>query len=217
MVLWLVGLLTLGVMRFAFPAWQGGSFFSTTLVSEPTPPDWLELFVPSNPFWALANNLVPAVVLFCLGLGVALIPIPNKERLLDSLDVLLDGLARLNKLIVQLSPIGIFAIVGYTAGTMSVEQLSLLQGYLLVYGGAAVLLCCLADSRSDCLLHALFAARRAGGIARCVDHRFHYWKHFRRVANDHRCGQTLNGSDGAGFRSLLQRAGVHRSVGVSVS
>ena len=139
-LLWLVGLATLIVMWCSFPAWVGGSFFTTSLLEKPANPDWLQLFVPSNPFWSLANNLVPAVVVFSIGLGIAMIPIGNKELLLEKVDVLIDGLSRLNKLIVRTSPIGIFAIVGHTAGTISLEQFTLLQGYLLAYGAAAVLL-----------------------------------------------------------------------------
>ncbi len=140
LLLWSIGIVTVGVFALSFPDWQTGSFFSTSLIEEPSNPDWLELFIPSNPFWSLTNNLVPAVVVFSLGLGAALTRVPNKERLLDTLDVLIEGLARLNKLVVRLSPIGIFGIVGYTAGTISLEQFGLLQGYLLVYGAAAVLL-----------------------------------------------------------------------------
>ncbi len=139
-LLWLIGLITLVVMRFSFPAWDAGSFFTTSLVSEPETMNWLELFIPSNPFWSLTNNLVPAVVLFCLGLGVALIPVANKESLLDKLDILIEGLGRLNKLVVRLSPLGMFGIVGHTAGTLSPDQFSLLQGYILVYAVASLLL-----------------------------------------------------------------------------
>jgi proton glutamate symport protein len=140
LVLWGIGLLTLGAMSLSFPTWQAGSFFSTSLVEEAAPPDWLRLFIPSNPFWALANNLVPAVVLFSVGLGIALIPVANKETLFEKLDVLVDGFGRLNKLVVRLSPIGIFAITGHATGTMAFDEFALLQGYLLVYGAATVLL-----------------------------------------------------------------------------
>lgn len=138
--LWLIGLGTLAVMTFSYPEWKSGSFFSTSLVQQPEYPNWLELFIPSNPFWSLANNLVPAVVIFSLGLGVALISVENKEPLLNKLDILIEGLARLNKMVVRLSPLGIFGIVGYTASSMSWQQFGLLQGYLLVYGVAALVL-----------------------------------------------------------------------------
>ncbi len=138
--LWLIGLATLVVMTFSYPEWKSGSFFSTSLVKPPENPNWLELFIPSNPFWSLANNQVPAIVIFSLGLGIALITVENKEPLLNKLDILLEGLARLNKMVVRMSPIGMFGIVGYTATAMSWQQFGLLQGYLLVYGAAAIVL-----------------------------------------------------------------------------
>lgn len=140
LLLWVIGLLTMVVMSASFPKFEAGSFFSTSLVEEPERPDWLALFIPSNPFWSLAHNLVPAVVLFSLGLGVAVMSVPNKELLLDKLDVAIQGLARLNRMVVRLSPVGIFGIVGHAAGTMSLQQFGLVQGYLLVYGAAALLL-----------------------------------------------------------------------------
>ncbi len=67
--------------------------------------------------------------------------VPNTESILEKFDILLAGLGELNRLVVRLAPIGIFGIVGHTAGTLSIEQFGLLQGYLLVYGLAGVLLC----------------------------------------------------------------------------
>ena len=60
--------------------------FSTTLVQETEPFDFLNLYIPTNPFNSLANNIVPAVVLFSLILGAALMTIPEKARLLAPKD-----------------------------------------------------------------------------------------------------------------------------------
>ena len=111
--LWGIGLMCLGIMSQAFPAWQAGSFFSSTFVEEPESIDWLNLFVPANPFRSLVADSIPAIVVFSIGLGIALIGIPNKTRLLDPLDVIVDALGRLNKLVVSLTPIGMFGIVAY--------------------------------------------------------------------------------------------------------
>jgi ABC-type amino acid transport substrate-binding protein len=48
-------------------------FFSTTLIERRPPFNFVDLFIPSNPFHSLANNIVPAVVLFSVILGIALI------------------------------------------------------------------------------------------------------------------------------------------------
>ncbi len=70
-----------------FPPHESASFFSTTLVQEREPFDFLGLYIPTNPFNSLANNIVPAVVLFSVIVGVALMTVPNKARLLDVLAV----------------------------------------------------------------------------------------------------------------------------------
>ncbi len=138
--LWLVGLVALAIMTQSFPDWESGSFFSSRFTEQPEPPNWLDLFVPSNPFRSLANNSIPAVVVFSIGIGIALMTIPGKSRFLDPLEVLVDALSRLNKLVVQLTPLGLFAIVANTAGTVDFWQFSLIQGYLYTYAAAAVIL-----------------------------------------------------------------------------
>ena len=139
LILWSIGLVTLLVMRGAFPDWQTGSFFSSRFTEEPPTTDWLDLFVPSNPFHSLANNAIPAVVVFSIGLGIALITLPNKESILKPLDTTADALARLNKLVVKLTPIGMFGIVAYATGTTDLLQFELIQGYLLAYGASAAI------------------------------------------------------------------------------
>ena len=126
MMLWMVGLVTFLIMTQAFPAWETGSFFSSRFTEQPPSPNWLDLFIPSNPFRALSENSIPAVVVFSIGLGIALMTIPNKAVLLDPLDVITEALAKLNKLVVKLTPIGMFAIVAYATGTTETAQFSLI-------------------------------------------------------------------------------------------
>lgn len=139
-MLWAVGLLTLLIMMQAFPDWDTGSFFSSVFTEEPPAHNWLDLFIPSNPFRSLADNSIPAVVVFSIGIGIALMMIPNKEVFLDPLDVLVEALSKLNKLVVRLTPIGMFAIVAYATGTTDVVQFALIQGYLLTYCISAIVL-----------------------------------------------------------------------------
>ncbi|HBE69460.1 MAG TPA: hypothetical protein DDW52_15050 [Planctomycetaceae bacterium] len=139
-ILWAVGLATLLIMMQAFPAWDTGSFFSSLFTEEPPAHNWLDLFIPSNPFRSLADNSIPAVVVFSIGIGIALTMIPNKEVFLDPLDVLVAALSKLNKLVVKLTPIGMFAIVAYATGTTDVVQFALIQGYLLTYCVTAIVL-----------------------------------------------------------------------------
>ena len=70
--LWAVGLLTVALVPLSFPDWKAGSFFSTALTEPPPRVDFLGLFIPSNVFASLAENGVPAVVVFCICVGLAL-------------------------------------------------------------------------------------------------------------------------------------------------
>ncbi len=84
----------------------------------PAPFDFVALYVPSNPFNALANNIVPAVVLFSIVLGSALVGVDDRERLLDVLHVARDAIARATRFVTRLTPYGLFAIAANAAGTL---------------------------------------------------------------------------------------------------
>ena len=73
MILWALSLALVFASALALPPEKGGSFYATSDVSVEPRIDWLELYIPSNPFRALANNLVPAVVLFSILLGAAIL------------------------------------------------------------------------------------------------------------------------------------------------
>src|SRR4029079_6075729 len=128
-LIWALTLAVVYILPLSFPVSQSASFFNATML-EPTPPfDFLE-FIPENPFHSMAKNIVPAVVLFSLAVGLALMGIEKKDALLAAFDVLEEALKRVMKFIVRLNPVGIFAIAASTAGTMSVDELSRLQVYI---------------------------------------------------------------------------------------
>jgi Na+/H+-dicarboxylate symporter len=85
---WGLAIAAILVMPLAFPVWESASFFSTSLVEKPEEVNFLALFIPSNPFYAFANNVVPAVVLFSVAVGLALIGVEQKQGLLSHLTVL---------------------------------------------------------------------------------------------------------------------------------
>ena len=73
-------------------------------------------------------------------LGVALIAVPTKQRLLDVLDVINAAVSRANTLIARLTPFGIFAIAAAAAGTLAVDQIERLQVYLIGYVAISLLI-----------------------------------------------------------------------------
>jgi len=141
LALWGLTLTAAFAMPLTFPAYESASFFSTTLVEERPPMDFLALYIPSNPFYSLANNVVPAVVLFSALLGVALMGVERKERLMDMLDVIERGLARANRLVSRaITPFGLFAIAAFTAGTLDFGQVARLRVFQIGYAALATLL-----------------------------------------------------------------------------
>lgn len=137
---WAIAFFFILVAPLAFPEWESASFYSHALVEVPPTPDFLSLYIPANPFHSLAENLVPAVVLFAISLGVALIGIGKKGGFLDDLAVLSRALVKVAGFVVRLTPIGVFAIAASAAGTMTVDELSKLQVYLIVFSVFSLLL-----------------------------------------------------------------------------
>ncbi len=140
LVMWLAIMLTLLLLPLAYPNWQTAGFFSTSMITEPAAFNFVNLYIPSNIFASLSETVVPAVVLFSLLMGVALIKVKNKETLLVLTTNIGDSLMKVASYVAKLAPIGIFAISASAAGTLAVEELGRLQVYLWVYIVAAALL-----------------------------------------------------------------------------
>lgn len=132
-MLWSLALIAVALFPIAFPNWQTSAFFSTSTLQLAPPPDFVALYIPSNPFHSLANSVIPAVVVFSIALGIALIGVKNKEGLLDTLDAIGEALGRITAFVVRLAPVGVFAIAASAAGTMGIDQLIRLQVYLITY------------------------------------------------------------------------------------
>ena len=139
LLIWALTLAVVYLLPLSFPQWEAATFFSTTLLVQPEEFNFLE-FIPSNPFYSMANNIVPAVVLFSIAVGLALMGIERKDMFIKDLEILEEALKRVMKFVVWLTPYGIFAIAASTAGTMNVDELSRLQVYLIAYAMAALLM-----------------------------------------------------------------------------
>ena len=140
LIFWAIALAMIVVMPLAFPELQSASFFSTSLVEPPSKIDLLGLYIPTNPFHSLANSVIPAVVLFSIAVGTALMNVPGKESVIDLLAVFTTALMRVNRFVVKLTPLGVFALAASAAGTLTLEEFSRLQAYLITYILTALLL-----------------------------------------------------------------------------
>ncbi len=136
---WLLAFLVVFVMPLAFPAIQAGSFFSPSLVETPKV-DFIDLYIPVNPFSSLSRTIVPASAVFSVIFGIALIGTRHKKPLLDVLSTAQETLTRVAMMVIQLSPFGIFAIAANAAGTLSIADIGRLQVYIITFILASLIL-----------------------------------------------------------------------------
>jgi Na+/H+-dicarboxylate symporter/ABC-type amino acid transport substrate-binding protein len=139
-VLWVVSIATVLVIPLAYPPWESGSYFSATLLEAAQTFNPVTAYLPINIFESLASMQVPAVVVFCVALGVALIQVSGKEALMQICQNLIDALGRIAGIVVKLAPIGIFAIAASSAGTLRMEELDRLQVFFGTFLVASLVL-----------------------------------------------------------------------------
>jgi Na+/H+-dicarboxylate symporter/ABC-type amino acid transport substrate-binding protein len=140
LLFWGIALLVVAVMPMSFPVFENAAFFSAHAKEAVSQFNPIDLYIPSNPFHSMANTVIPAVVIFSSAVGVALIGMPKKSALIESLATFLEALGRVTKFIVGLTPIGVFAIVAVAAGTMTWAEIERLQVYFVVYIAASLYL-----------------------------------------------------------------------------
>ncbi len=132
LAIWVIGIATVLFLTVAFPDWPSRSLFQKSSLVPDVPPDFLELYIPSNPFHSLANAIVPAIVVFSILIGVALIRVKNKSVILEPLSAIAETLATVTGYVSKLAPIGVFALVASASGSTRIDDLARLQVYVIV-------------------------------------------------------------------------------------
>ena len=118
LLFWVIGLAAFFSVQMAFPCLERASFFSTTELQKTDDiTGVIDLFIPYNPFHSLSEGLLPAIVVFCLCLGFALIDNENGRSLMSVLNTLNAAFTRINRLIMKTFPVGVFMITAEAAGT----------------------------------------------------------------------------------------------------
>ena len=140
LIIWVLSFAVIAAMPTAFPVMQSASFFSNSLVDPKQPFSITDLYFTANPFQSLSNAVIPAVVLFSSLIGIGLIGLEDRERVLGTLRVLNASIIRITRFIISLTPIGVFAIGAVAAGTMTLETFAQLEVYFITFGAASLLL-----------------------------------------------------------------------------
>ena len=131
---WIISIVLFFAMQLTFPAIESASFYSSTTQNAHST-NYMDLFIPSNPFASLSNSSIPAIVLFCVLLGIAFINIKSKEKihLINFMGLLCKSVERITKMLITLVPYGTFVLTAYTAGTITVHSLEVLAIYIIGY------------------------------------------------------------------------------------
>ncbi len=138
-VFWAMNLLVVAATSLAYPSRPGGDVFFSADTPASATLDLVSLYIPSNLFNSLSNNVLPAVVLFGLLAGAALGTMEGsrKSALLEVIEAFNDAMTRVARFLIRITPIGVFAMAATTAGTIRTEQLVRIQLWFVVYIGSA--------------------------------------------------------------------------------
>lgn len=100
----------------------------------------LKMLIPENVFAALANNVVPSIVLFSLLFGAALLRTTKKRILLDFFNGALEVLTVMTQWIGQLAPFGVFALLAVSTGSWTWAEFCKIELYVLSFvAGCSIL------------------------------------------------------------------------------
>lgn len=93
----------------------------------------LEYLIPANPVFDFANNIVPAIAVFGVIIGVALMFIDKKEPLLSLIDRGNQIIDKIFQFLALIAPIAVFAHVAVIMGTIDFSELHKLEYYLISF------------------------------------------------------------------------------------
>jgi Na+/H+-dicarboxylate symporter len=108
--------------------------------SAPTFAGWLVSLVPSNPIAAAANGQIVPLIIFTLlfGLAIAHSPTAARQRLVGFFEALRDAMLVLVRWVIDLAPIGVFALVLPLAARSGTALAGAVGVYIVAYSTACI-------------------------------------------------------------------------------
>ena len=120
------------LMNWTYPEAEGPARTGYVLKEVPTL-NFADLLIPDNIFYDLANNVIPAVVVFSLLIGISLIYLAEKQTVMMGLQTLLDSLTKVTSWIARITPIGTFLIMANQVGTVQISTIQQMSTYIIMY------------------------------------------------------------------------------------
>lgn len=129
---WLINILIIYSINYLFPhpeSTQLGGYISADI----PPLNFADLLIPDNIFYDLANNIVPAIVIFSLGIGIALMHLKERDVIMRGMQNLVEALTRITSWIARITPIGTFIIIANQIGTIQLSTVKQVSTYIILY------------------------------------------------------------------------------------
>ncbi len=129
---WTINILMVYTITYLFPQPKVkpmGGYISSEVPSL----NFAELLIPDNIFYDLSNNIVPAVVIFSLLIGIALMYLKEKQYIMASLQNLVEALTRITSWIARITPFGTFLIIANQVGTIQLTTIKQVSTYIILY------------------------------------------------------------------------------------
>ena len=130
--MWAINIIMIYLTVFLFPKSKGITYSSYS-ETRPASINFAELLIPDNIFTALSHNMIPAVVVFGLLVGISLMHIRDKQPFIGILDTLVDSLTTITAWISRITPIGTFLIIADRVGTMQLATFKQIGTYLVLF------------------------------------------------------------------------------------
>ncbi len=111
-----------------------------TAIDTPGLKEILISIIPKNPIQSLVKGDVLQVIIFSVFLGLSINFAGKKARpIQEFLESLADVMYKMTSIVMEFSPIGVFVIMGWVAGTFGAEVLIPLGKFLFLYYGVCAL------------------------------------------------------------------------------
>ncbi len=137
--------LAIGIGLVFAKIFMPGSSLHLEVVEEvvmPAPPGLSEIFlslIPENPMRSLVEGNILQIIVFALFLGISINFAGEKGKpLLEILESLAEVMYRLTSIVMEFSPVGVFAIMASITGTLGVKVLLPLLQFLMTYYSACL-------------------------------------------------------------------------------
>jgi Na+/H+-dicarboxylate symporter/ABC-type amino acid transport substrate-binding protein len=102
--------------------------------------NFLTYLVPQNPIYDIVNNIVPAVAVFGLIGGIALMQIEKKEPLIGVIERVNKTIEKVLQWLGFLSPLGAFVYISIGFGTIHFEDLDTIGVYVIAFIAASLII-----------------------------------------------------------------------------